>query len=427
MEIFNINIMETIKIIRVSLTVGLFLYSMYFLIICLFSFSPDPKYPQTTRKNRFAAVIAARNEEEVIANLVQSLKKQNYPKDLYDIIVIPNNCTDNTEQVALKSGAKIFKCKRNIKSKGDVLAEFFDHMMSQEHHGESYDAYCIFDADNLVDKDFIESMNKALESGAYSAQGYRDSKNPYDSAVSGSYAIYYYAANRFFNHARSRIGLSALISGSGFMISHKLVQRMGGWNTQTMTEDIELTAKCVLMDCRVYWVPDAKIYDEQPLAFEQSWIQRKRWTTGLIQVTEIYLWPLIKKTLKEGSLKSFDVIMFMSALIGQILHIMAILLTAVVDYELVSSGIMSPMYIVYRLLGAFALSYIFCIMMSTLAVIMAHKRPYKMRKGILYFWVFVFSWIPINIMCMIKKETVWHQIDHIVSVNIDDIKSEERD
>lgn len=426
MDVLNENILNIIVMAREVMTVGLFLYAMYFFVIGMFAMRPNPKYKSMQPKNKFAIVIAARNEEAVIGKLVESLNKQDYPKELYDIIVIPNNCTDDTESAAREKGAKIFRCKRSIKSKGEVLAEFFDYMLEHRHQIENcYDAYCIFDADNLVDENFLKSMNEAREEGANAAQGYRDSKNPYDSAISSSYSIYYYIANRFYNHARHHIGLSALINGSGFMVSHELIEKLGGWDTKTMTEDIEITAKCVLMGQRVFWVPEAIIYDEQPITFAQSWKQRRRWTTGLIQGVELYFWPLLKKTFKERSLRSFDVIMFFLALINQILYIMSIIFTMFMDYKLVRFGDMNYMYILYRVIGALVFSYIVCVIVTTIAVVFARKKPAKMLKGILFFWVFIFSWVPIDIICLFKKETVWEQIDHTVTLNIEELTTED--
>lgn len=425
--LLNESLLSIVKVILATMTIALFLYALYFFIIGFFSLTSKPKYGNPDKKDRFAIIIAARNEAAVIGNLVESLSKQNYPKELYDIIVIPNNCTDNTEEVAREQGALVFKCKRKITSKGEVLSEFFDYLLeNREDPKNIYDAYCIFDADNLVDPEFLNEMNKARQMGANAAQGYRDTKNPYDTAISSSYAIYYYLANHFYNHPRHHLGLSALISGSGFMISHNLIEKMGGWNTRTMTEDIELTVKCILNGYKVFWVPEAIIYDEQPLTFAQSWKQRKRWTTGLIQSVENYVWPLFKNIFERKSLRSLDMIMFLMALNTQILYILSILLTMLLDYDLVKIQNINYMYVVYRFAGALLLSYVVCVLVTTLAVKMAKKKPSKMIKGILFFWVFVFSWVPINLICMFKKETVWHQIDHTVAVNLDQVTTENK-
>lgn len=130
----------------------------------------------------------------VIGNLIDTLKSQNYPEELLDVYVLPNNCTDNTEEVSLEHGAKVFHCSSKVHSKGAALEEFFDDTFA---NNDVYDAFCIFDADNLVDPGFFIAMNNAMCSGETIAQGYRDSKNPADSWISGCQSIFYWTLNRF--------------------------------------------------------------------------------------------------------------------------------------------------------------------------------------------------------------------------------------
>ena len=78
------------------------------------------------KKHKFAIVIAARNEEKVIGNIIDSLKKQNYDKDKYEINVIINNSTDKTYEVSKKHGANTIKCEVPVKCKGDVLRYIFN-------------------------------------------------------------------------------------------------------------------------------------------------------------------------------------------------------------------------------------------------------------------------------------------------------------
>ena len=104
-------------------------------------------------------------------------------------------------------------------------------------------------------------MNDALLGGATVAQGYRDSKNPHDSAISGSYSIYFWLLNRFYNRSRHNAGLSTPIGGSGFMIQTALVRNMAGMHFATLTEDLELTILCLLAGEKVAWVPKAIVYD----------------------------------------------------------------------------------------------------------------------------------------------------------------------
>ena len=223
------------------------------MVIGLFGYTHYNKYPPVQPKHRMAAIIAARNEEFVIGNLIDSLHQQDYPQELMDVFVIPNNCTDNTESVALAHGAKTYRCLQEVKCKGDALSQFFNYIFSEN---DIYDAFCIFDADNVVDKHFFSSMNNVLASGEKIAQGYRDSKNPSDSWISGCQSIFYWTLNRFLNLARHRLGLSAALNGTGFMMSAEII-RKDGFKTYSLTEDIEFTTQCVINGYRVAWAPEA--------------------------------------------------------------------------------------------------------------------------------------------------------------------------
>lgn len=418
------------NILQLSINlIGIFLiiYVIYFVFVALFALKKPPEYEQTQKKAKFAMIVAARNEEAVIGHLVESMQKLDYPRELYDIIVLPNNCTDNTKEVAKQAGARIYEPKRVIKSKGDVLQEFFDHVKLHEKEEDwTFDGYCIFDADNLVDKDFLTEMNKAFQSGAKVAQGYRDSKNPYDTVISSSYTIYYLSYNRFYNNARANLGLSALISGCGFMISQELITEMGGWNTKSMTEDIEITTKAVLMGEKVKYVPKAKIYDEQPLTFDVSWKQRARWSTGLIQDSELYSWPLWKQFVKTKNWSAMDIVIFFASIAVQFLYAILCVLVIVYDFFLLQDGSLTLNLFILRGLGIVALSYVGCVIMTVIAIYMEKKSVKKMWKGILYYWVFIFSWVPINFICLFKKETTWHQIDHTRGINMDEMLQEEK-
>ena len=191
-------------------------YTAYFFVIALFSLKKPNEYPHAAPQTRFAVLVAARNEEAVIGGLVESLLAQNYPQELFDVIVVPNNCTDGTGTAAGRAGATVLDCTVPTSSKGEVLDFALNRIFRWK---KSYDAVCVFDADNLVHPDFLQRMNDAWQAGARVAQAYRDSKNPTDTPISGCYSIYYWMVNRFYSQARSNLGLSAIINGSGFMVS----------------------------------------------------------------------------------------------------------------------------------------------------------------------------------------------------------------
>ena len=249
------------------------LYQFVISITSLIKFKEKPML--TDKKHRFIIALPANNEESVIGNLIKSLKMQDYDKSLFDIYVIADNCTDRTAEVARENGVIVYeRFDETKKTKGYALNWFLDKMKDKK---DDYDALLVFDADNLVDKNFLNVMNKKLCQGEVLVQGYRDIKNPTDTWVSGGYAIFYWTMNRLYHLARYNMGLSPLINGTAFMVKWDLLIDEG-WNTKTLTEDIEFALINISKGVKLGWAKDAIVYDEQPLTFKQSWKQRERWS-----------------------------------------------------------------------------------------------------------------------------------------------------
>lgn len=398
---------------------GLFLaaYGLYFAGIALFGLRRRAHYEPVAPKTRFAVVIAARNEEAVIGNLVDSLLRQDYPRELYDVIVAPNNCTDGTEAVARAHGARIFRHEGRVKSKGEVLRQVVEKVVL----AEGYDAMCVFDADNLVDAAFLSRMNDARQAGAGAAQGFRDSKNPHQSAVSGCYSICYWMLSHFYNNARAVLGLSALVNGSGFMVTAALLRRLGGWNTRTMTEDYEFSAQCVLAGERVFFVPDAVIYDEQPLTFLQSWKQRRRWTTGSLQGLELYGGRLFAHAVSEHDMVSFD--MYLTFL-SPIIQVVSAVAGALAAGLMIWQGRLEPVHLLIAVAaaaGSVLASAVGCAVVALAAVLMKKTPLPGMAKSILSFWLFMGSWMVITFVSMVRRQKNWDPIAHTSALTIDEV------
>ena len=284
-------------------------YWLYQLVVSFCSLIKLKDKPLKINKDhKFMAVIPAHNEEAVVGNLVESLKAQNYPKDKYDIYVIADNCTDDTAKVAKEAGAIVLKRFDDLhRTKGFALDWFLKQKIEEN---ADYDAFCVFDADNIVDKDSLKNMNKKLCQGEEVVQGYRDIKNPTDSWISSGYAIFYWMMHRFYHLARYNLGLSALLNGTGFMVKFDLV-KPNGWKTITLTEDIEYSLMNIIDGRKVSWSTDAIVYDEQPITFKQSWTQRSRWTVGHLQCMKHYTKDLAEGVAKHKTLMNFDGLLYM--------------------------------------------------------------------------------------------------------------------
>lgn len=393
-------------------------YGLYFGLTGLFIFKKNKfKINHHKPKNRLAILIASRNEESVIGKLVDSLLKQNYPRELFEIFVIPNNCTDNTEGAARDAGASIIKCEHKVSSKGEVLKYTFDYLMKKD----NFDAFIIFDADNIVHPNFLTRMNDTLCDGYEVAQGFRDSKNPKDNWITGGYSLFYWGQNIFFSKSRMAMGGSASINGTGFMIKSSVLEEYG-FNPTTMTEDIEFTAQCALNGKKIVFVEDARTYDEQPFDFKVSWKQRKRWSVGTYQCLVKYSWKLFKQSFKKDSLACFDMSLFFLAPVVQVIGvIMAIVL---ILYNLLGirlNDIFSFMF-AYRYLF-FVLSYILSVLLAIFVVKYNKKEVKNSLSGIMTFPLFLLTWIPINIVCLYTKKIKWEPIKHTRDISIDNLTS----
>ena len=155
------------------LSLVLKVFTVYFVCIAVFTLKKRRRYPKAAPATRFAVVVAARNEEAVIGNLIESVLNQNYPAHLRDIYVVPNNCTDFTEAAAVAAGAKIIHCLGSVRGKGDALHQALGQLMLQD-----YDAFVVFDADNVVHPDFLRRMNDAILGGARVCKGKIRAANP---------------------------------------------------------------------------------------------------------------------------------------------------------------------------------------------------------------------------------------------------------
>ena len=174
--------MDTILFI-LSLTLKIF--TLYFAAVAVFALRRRKKYPRTLPRTKFAVVVAARNEEAVIGNLVHSVLTQDYPAALRDIYVVPNNCTDFTEAAAVAAGAHIIHCTGPVSCKGDALHQAFAQLLTMD-----YDAFVVFDADNVLERDYLARVNDAIAAGATVLKTRTRAGNPTASGVAGCYGLY---------------------------------------------------------------------------------------------------------------------------------------------------------------------------------------------------------------------------------------------
>ncbi len=236
------------------------------------------KFKPAKNLHKYAIVIAARNEESVIGNLLDSIKKQDYPQDLLTVFVVADNCTDSTAEVARQKGAICYeRTDEDRRTKGFALQFLFKNI-EQDYGIDSFEGYFVFDADNLLNSDYITRMNEAFDSGEKIITSYRNTKNFDENWVAFTYAIHWLRSIRFRHRARSVLRLATNIQGTGFLFANELVK--DGWNYTSLTEDRAFTADAVAHGYAISYCDAAMFYDEQPTSLKVALRQRIRWSKG---------------------------------------------------------------------------------------------------------------------------------------------------
>ena len=410
------RILEVLLVIQVTTSLIFAVLGIYQLLVCIIGLtkkkiSKEYKF----KEHKFMAVIPAHNEEKVIEDIIESLKEQNYKKGYVDIYVIADNCTDKTAQIARDNGAFVYeRFDSEKKTKGYALEWFFNQIL--ETKPDEYDAFCVFDADNIVSKDFFKEMNKKLCGGEKIVQGYRDIKNAEDTWVTANYALFYWVMNRCYHYSRYKLGLSPLINGTGFMVSMSVLKEMNGWHSKTITEDIEISLLSIARGYKIGWAKDAIVYDEQPLGFRQSWTQRLRWSVGHIQCFKEYFSEVAKQ--KDLTPTMVDAGIYIFGMPMLLISIVNFILTAIV-YSLVPY----KFFVLNEILKVISIvTIVGMALLSILSLIHDKKSLKKIWKGIVTAPAFFFSWTIINIIAFTQKKIEWKPIEHVKSKKMYEIQ-----
>lgn len=414
-----IRLLHTFQQVLCITVTALYFYQVVFLAIGLLrrSWKNDHK-PLHLR--RYAALISARNEEGVIAQLIDSLKRQNYPAGLLDIYVVADNCTDGTARAARAAGAKVYQ-RRDPENVGKGYAlDYLLHRMSADGLTHRYAGYFVFDADNLVDPNFVYEMNRTFDQGGLDAiTCYRNSKNFGQNWITAGYSIWFLREARFVNSARMTLGTSCAVSGTGFLVSARLIQENGGWPYYLLTEDIQFSAACAVSGKRIGYCEGAVIYDEQPATFRQAWDQRMRWSKGFYQVDARYGLSLAKGVLRGGRQGFGCYDLLMTILPGVLFTLLGGLLNIIVLVSCLSSSLFVAQYVM-RMTGTFLgealLSYYLGMFFYGLLTVLSewkHIRAIPAQKlgYLLTFPLFMATYLPISIAAFFRK-VEWTPIRH---------------
>ncbi|MBQ7714519.1 MAG: glycosyltransferase family 2 protein [Clostridia bacterium] len=413
------NVVKTINFIISMVFMLCYAYQFVYIVI---PFIIKEKKHSPARLNRFAVLIAARNEENVIGHLIKSIKDQTYPADCIDIYVVADNCTDSTAQVCREAGVNVYeRFNKELVGKGYAL-DFLIEKICESNEDGYYDGYFVFDADNVLEENFIYEMNRTFCDGHNIVTSYRNSKNYGDNWISAGYALWYVRESRFLNNARHLINASCAVSGTGFLFSHSILKECGGWKFFLLTEDIEFSAHNIIKGEKIAFCRGAMLYDEQPVKFRQSWRQRLRWSKGFLQVLRKHGVDLIKGIFR-GSYSCYD--LAMNIMPAMFLSLACIILDLGFGIYYLSIG-ESPIVLLQAVLQILLTAYTTLFLVGSIATVTEWDNIYcPTWKKILYaftFPLFMMTYIPISIQALLTK-VEWKPIEHSRSQSLDDIRN----
>jgi len=250
-------------------------YLTYFVIACIKVKKISKFLPET----KFAILVPARNESNVISHILDSFSALEYPRNLYEVFVIIETEDDPTKKIVEKYGYKVV-VRGNLegrRTKGYALDDAYQYIKNNH---LDFDAFMVFDADNIVSKDYLIHMNNVYKSGYLVGVGYRSFTNSSKNWITATSATLFSFMNQFTSRGRSMLFKKATLTGTGYFIAKEIVDDIGCWYWNGMTEDVELTAYCYYHNIKMHYYPHAVYYDEEPTDFKTLHRQHTRWVWG---------------------------------------------------------------------------------------------------------------------------------------------------
>ena len=421
------------SILYIALTV-LYFYQFIYIVIALIGDKKKKLDTYEAKKlHKFAFIIAARNEQAVIGNLINSIKQQNYPAELIDVIVVADNCTDDTAQIAREHGAICYERFNNmLVGKGYALDYCFNKIVEQFGDYTAYDGYFIFDADNVIDKNYVKEMNKVFDRGYNVITSYRNSKNYDTNWITSGYSLWFIREAKYLNNPRMMLKTSCAVSGTGFLVNSSIIKKNNGWKFNLLTEDIQFSVVNILEGEKIGYCESAMFYDEQPTTFKQSWNQRMRWSKGFYQVMFRYGRELIAMMFKKREMLVSCYDMFMTLAPATLLSIGCILLNLIfLAYG--ATDVHMLRRILPGTLGSIAFAGVnFYLLMFSIGFITLVTEWNKILapankkiKSLFTFPLFMITYVPISLVALVKK-VEWKPIAHSISKSVEEIELQQQ-
>lgn len=365
----------------------------------------NTNYPQKEKNgHNYAILIPARNESLVIEKLLISIENQTKKINPEDVYVIVETKKDKTVSIVEKHKMTIvYRKNLNKKRKGFALDDAIKEILKSN---KKYDAYFIFDADNILDKNYIKEMTKSFDEGYDIGIGYRNTKNS-KNLVSAASALTFSMINTIGNKRKSKYTNNLIISGTGYYIKGTIIESWKGFPFNSLTEDYELSLYSILNNLTTTYNDSAIYYDEQPEIFDVTITQRSRWVKGYFDARRNY----IHKIRKSISKKDKNYASKITALIG----VNPLITLIIGDLLFLIDSTTSLKRFIICFIIIILLVYL-CLMLFTYIIIRNEedKLDIKVSKILLIFYnpFYLLSYIYCLYIAITKKDLGWQEIKH---------------
>lgn len=365
----------------------------------------NTNYPQKEKNgHNYAILIPARNESLVIEKLLISIENQTKKIKPEDVYVIVETKKDKTVSIVEKHKMTIvYRKNLNKKRKGFALDDAIKEILKSN---KKYDAYFIFDADNILDKNYIKEMTKSFDEGYDIGIGYRNTKNS-KNLVSAASALTFSMINTIGNKRKSKYTNNLIISGTGYYIKGTIIESWKGFPFNSLTEDYELSLYSILNNLTTTYNDSAIYYDEQPEIFDVTITQRSRWVKGYFDARRNYIHKIRKCISKKDKnyASKITALIGVNPLITLIIGILLLLIDSITSFK----------NFIISLLIIFILIYI-TLMIFTYIIIKKeeNKLDIKVSKILLIFYnpFYLLSYIYCLYIAITKKDLGWQEIKH---------------
>lgn len=242
---------------------------------------------------RFDLVVPAHDEAAGIAATVASLLALDWPAPQRRVIVVADNCTDDTARLARAAGATVLvREDAGRRGKGHALAHAFAWSLADGFA----DALVVVDADTLASANLLEAFAARLKDGAVVLQARYAVRNLEASWRTRLMALAFALFHDVRSLGRERLGLSTGLRGNGMCFAASLVRRQPH-RAFSVVEDLEYGIQLGLVGHRVHYVDSASVSGEMPSGGRAGALQRRRWEGGRAAMARRFAWPLLRRGL----------------------------------------------------------------------------------------------------------------------------------